>query len=798
MTHRFSAVSVLLGLVASLAMAVAPARAAERAPLSVVVVLDTSGSMAEAGHDPKEISKFAVEVLAHFLDDADRLGVVPLGAATETVGVAPVGGLRGTLGDRLAALQYGGGTPCAERLRVASGLLLGSRPAAGTASLVFLTDGVCDPVEDKTGEKRQAIARELRDAGMPIFGIPLGAAADLAAVRQLSAGAELEWTVERVDQARQLPALFARLSAALRHTEARVLALGRGAQSLELDPYLRSVTLLVTVDGGPVSLRGLRDPSGDAIAAAPVEGIFPRGEKRKAESSGYSLLKLVAPEAGTWSLDVKAASDPSAIVVYDYDLRAVLSSPDAAAVKPGGTATLAATLETPSGEPVAAGFLKDASVSLQARAPSDAEWRDLGAMRWDGVAAFVADAPVGEFGRHRFRARVQRGKSLDLRTYAEVIAVPGLNLAAPADGCLASKGPSSFAATLDPPPRDGAAAGALDVRLWAAGPGDAQAKPVAALPWDPDRQAFAGSWTPPAAGTWHVEARLQGGPGVASQSAVVGSERVDYHLELDTAPLDFGSFKAGDEREVSAAWTQASVSHPLTATIDTASATLPEGASLAAPAAPLNPNAVAPLSLKLLASADSPGGTVGGDITVHISGRCLPPPGLAFTVPLRANIVPLTFWEKLWRFWQLHRALVITLALLALALLYLLLLAICASRTHSFDPHVQILRSDNPHSFPGSRPIVSFSGTRRRVLIPLRCRSARLYWNSPVKDFGATHHPTWYLQAGPNNGIRLVAPKGFDIQATSTVTMDFQPIEVPRDIARGMIYKVGETHFKIE
>lgn len=788
----------MLGLVASLGLAVAPVWAAERAPLSVVVVLDTSGSMGQAGHDPNEISKFAVEVLAHFLDDADRLGVVPLGSATETIAVAPVGALRETLGERLAVLRYDGGTPCAERLRIASGLLLAGRPAPGTGSLVFLTDGTCDPREDATGEKRQAIARELKDAGMPIFGIPLGAEADVAAVRELSAGAELEWTVERVEQARQLPVLFARLSAALRRTEARVLTLGRGAQTLELDPYLRSVTLLVTVDGGPVSLRRLRDPSGEAVTATPVEGIFPRGEKHKADSSGYSLLKLVAPEAGTWSLEVKAASDPSAIVVYDYDLRATLTTPDPAAIRPGGVAKLAATLETPSGEPVAAGFLKDASVSLQARGPSDAEWHDLGAMRWDGVAAFVADAPVSEFGRHRFRARVERGKSLDLRTYLEVIAVPGVSLAALADGCLASDGASSFVATLDPAPRDGTAADALDVRLWAAGPSDPEAKPVAALAWDADRRVFAGSWTPPSAGTWHLQARLQGGPGVASQSAVIDGERVDTRLDLAPSAVDFGSFKAGDERQVAVAWTDASLSHPLTATIDATGATLPEGVTLDAPSTQLDPGATAPLPLRLIASAESPGGAVGGQLTVHVTGRCLPPPGLAFTVPLSGDVVPLTFWEKLWRFWQLHRALVITLALIMLALLYLLLLAICASRTHTFDPLVHVLRGDKPNEFTQGRPIVSYTGTHRRVLIPLRCRSARLYWNIDTKDFGATYHPTWYLQAAPNSTIRLVAPTGFDIQAASTVTMDFQPIEVPRDIARGMIYKVGETLFKIE
>jgi hypothetical protein len=597
MKHAAWTMVIAASLVASMGLAAAPARAEGRAPLSVVVVLDTSGSMAEPGHDPKEISKFAVEVLAHFLDDADHLAVVPLGGATVAIELAAVGALRAALGDRLAALRYGGGTPCAERLQIASGLLLGSRPAPGTGSIVFLTDGVCD---GDSGEKSLTIARELREAGLPIFGIPLGAEADLAAVRGLSAGAELEWPVERVEQARQLPALFARLSAALRQTEARELALGRGSQTLEVDPYLRSVTLLVTVDGGPVSLRGLRDPSGEAVATTPVEGIFPRGEKRKAQASGYSLLKLVAPEAGAWTLNVSAAQDPSAIVVYDYDLRAVLRVAGASALRPGESAKLAATLETPAGEPVAGGFLKDTQVGLQVRGPSDPEWRDLGSMRWDGVASFVAEVPVDGFGRYRFRARAQRGKSLDLRTYAEVVASPGLTLTGPDDGCLPADAAASWTARLEPPAGAGDPA-QLDVRLWAAGPGDEDSKPVAALAWDPRQHVFAGSWLAPSVGAWRLEARLQGGPGVAAQSAALQAQRVQSTLSLEDAPLDFGTIKAGDEVGVSLDWTEAALSHAMTATVDLSGARRPTGVALDASAPELRPGVIAPVAVILRA-----------------------------------------------------------------------------------------------------------------------------------------------------------------------------------------------------
>src|SRR5690606_33153295 len=146
-----------------------------------------------------------------------------------------------------------------------------------------------------------------------------------------------------------------------------------------------SVTLLATVDGGDVSLSRLADPSGERAAATPVEGRFPKNERRRQRASGYSILKLTNPEPGPWTVHVTAAADPSAVIVYDYDLRAALeprpAAPPAdsgAPPRPGQPVTARATLRAPPGDPVDARFLAGASASLQIRGPNDTAWRDLG------------------------------------------------------------------------------------------------------------------------------------------------------------------------------------------------------------------------------------------------------------------------------------------------------------------------------------------------------------------------------------------------------------------------------------
>lgn len=796
-------------------LAAAPADA--RDPLTVVVVLDTSGSMAAAGHDPNQISKFAVEVLAAFLADDDRLGVVPLGGATAAIPPTRLADLRPTLADQLAAIPIAGGTPCHTSLDAARAMLTAARPPPGAGSVVLLTDGVChegDRDKPTKDAATLATAAALRADGVPLFGVPLGADADLAFVRELSAGTELDWTLARVDQARQLPALFAALSAALQRTEARATPLSRGAQTLELDPYLRSVTLLATVDGGDVSIARLADPSGERAAVTPIEGRFPKNERRRQRTSGYSILKLTHPEPGPWTVQVTAAADPSAVIVYDYDLRAALEIRPAdasegadAAPRPGQTVTARATLRTPAGDPVDARFLEGASASLQIRGPNDAAWRDLGPLTWDGVAWFTAAVPLADLGRHRLRAQLTRGHSLDLRTTLDVTTAPGLRLVAPTGPCLAEDAARYVAAPIVADDGDHAALdaafAALDARLWAAPGPDAELEPVARLPWDPAARAFAGDWAVPAPGAWVVEARLSAGPGVTARSAPVSLSRVHFALALPSDPVEFGTFKAGGGARAEVPWQAAATSHDLLLSADTSRAVLPEGARLEVVATPPAPGAdpadapddVPAVAIRLDTDDGSPGGAVGGVVTLTASHLCAPDGAVTLEVPLRGEIVPLTFWERLANWVRDNPGVIIGLGVLLLLLLYLLKVVLCMRRTHAFDDTLSVAVGEGLRSFTEPRRLRDHTGARRKVA--LRCRHARLYWNVHDDNFGDTRDRVWWLEATRDGGARLVLPDGATAESASEATRQFNPLPTPADLHRGVIYKVGDVTFKL-
>ncbi len=253
-------------------------------------------------HDPKRLSQFAVETLAQFLDDDDRLGVVPLGPG-ETLPLTPVATVRMGLGEYLGGLVFSGGTPCLDALEGAHALLRSSPTDPSNQVIVFLTDGVCHEGDrDKAIRDATLIDRveEMARHGRRLFGIALGPEADAAFVGTLSQLTDAEWPAEPVRDARQLPAIFARLSASFRATEAKDLTLSVGEAVLPIDPYLRRLTVLATAESQPVATPDPRSPSDDT-SAKPISGRFPKTGRTY---SGWSLLRLDRPEAGDWKVRV--------------------------------------------------------------------------------------------------------------------------------------------------------------------------------------------------------------------------------------------------------------------------------------------------------------------------------------------------------------------------------------------------------------------------------------------------------------------------------------------------------------
>ncbi len=814
----------LRGLAVAMVMVVAAmwqgrSLAAEPTGLDVVVVLDVSGSMKT--HDPRRLSQFAVEVLTAFLGDGDRIGLVPLGGDAAPLPLAPVTEAREALPGHLEGLAYGGGTPCDRALEAADKLLDSATSDPARQVVVFLTDGVChEGAADKRTRDESLLARAtaMGGRGRRIFGIPLGPEADLALVSSLTALSETDFSPSRVDDARQLPAQFARLSALFRGTEARQLPLARGPNTLEVDPYVRRLTLLGTADRAPLALSVPTPPEGASAAALArvASGRFP---KAGASWSGWSTLHLDRPDAGAWRLDASEAG--AAVIVYDYDLSPTLvasrrdGTPLEGGVAAGETMRLEATLVTPQGEPVTAAFLAAATVRLDVRAPGETEWRTLGAMTPDSAGRLVQETAFQALGRHLLRARIVRGESLDLTAWLPLSVGPVLTLPSGATDeragglrCLDPDGENRFDVVLKdalgaPLASNDGLLTELDLSLWA-GPGEAAETPlsrVALFAKAPDAPgAFTARWKPPAPGPWRTELRaVSAAPSprggnldlrVPGPPAFAPTPRLSVEGAAPALAL-----RPGDEVRFTLTARNEGASPPLTYRADLSGLSLPSGVTAGAETTGDT------VAVTVRASEELPAdGPISGVIRVVADGPCVS--GLdAGTIALAGSATTFTFWEA----WG---DLILAAIVLFILLLIVLKVVRCRSHTYSFrtDPMVTygpVIGADDETQFrPAAGRTSSHDVVPRRVLFG--CRSARIHWFQSNDAFQRQGDgKSFFLEACPGGQIQLVT-RGAMVELwnwnhTARLPKPDQPASgvATLPLRTGVTYRIGNAYFSI-
>jgi len=149
-------------------MADAPAaeKAPIRAPLSLAVVLDTSGSM--SGAKIEDAKKSLLRLLADMRDE-DEIAVIRYSDSSEMIQqLAKVGSVRGSLPQRIRELEAGGGT------NIPGGLSHGLR-ALDEASkgrvrrIVLVSDGL-----DSTRAQAEALARTSFASGITVSSLGIG------------------------------------------------------------------------------------------------------------------------------------------------------------------------------------------------------------------------------------------------------------------------------------------------------------------------------------------------------------------------------------------------------------------------------------------------------------------------------------------------------------------------------------------------------------------------------------------------------------------------------------------------
>ena len=153
-------------LFAELRLAADDASARERAPLSMVVVLDTSGSM--DGDKIAQAKDSVLRLIAEMRDD-DEIALVRYSSDSELVQpLARVGSVRAALGERIRSISASGGTNIAPALQ--HGLRALAEAGKGRVRrVVLVSDGL-----DSTRAQSESVARESAERGVTTSALGIG------------------------------------------------------------------------------------------------------------------------------------------------------------------------------------------------------------------------------------------------------------------------------------------------------------------------------------------------------------------------------------------------------------------------------------------------------------------------------------------------------------------------------------------------------------------------------------------------------------------------------------------------
>lgn len=782
-----------------------------RKPLRVVLVLDSSGSMSTS--DPKGLSRFSAEVLSWFLDDQDRLGVVWL----NTPGVGPtavrdakadlepalVSALRPALHERMAAVAYGGETPCLEALTAARAKL---GDGDEQKAIVFVTDGVCeDHVPEKVRSARRAdllrVAKELGDAHVPVFGIGLGPddpkKLDFGFIQEIARANGDEHLATHVRAPEDLPAVFADVSGRLRNTQKRSVELLPGTSQLLVDTYLHSLTLLVAVDAGASPLGGVHSPDGASHPEAVHQGIFRFGSR---DVASFGIVRVQAPASGQWSLDVTAAKPTLAHAVFDYDLRA--RTDVECPTKPGDTPKVRASLVGSDGTTVTEPALLGGLVGKLEIAPKGAPTFALVA---DGVrptsAGFVVFELAGERdGAQSLRVALRNDdRHFDVRDAAEAFLGGRAYVLPPGGACLAPGRPVVLEGRVE-----GRALGNVpDVVLRAEGSATSPTTVHANAPDATGR--FTVTWTPSAPGTYLADARL-GDLVCPTPTEPVQVRVIDERLTV-RGPRD-GAFELTPGRgvELPLELDGSGLSQAVHAELDRSALRLPEGVTLETAAVDVAPGTKKTLTVRLTTTCCTRAAALGGELRVALSLPCTGPTVVS-AGPLTGAMRDLPWWARVECWWKLHKAHVAIGVPVGLFVAYWLLVLLCAIRKHIFPHDLKIVVNDKDEFSPDQvQTLRNVGSVTRRLLCPFCCINARATYSEIAQGFEISAEPSpWYLESvgeesttsegGVSAPVVLVAPADVEVATRAAIGGAFGvrsapglPTRIP--VLKDQVYRV--------
>ncbi|MDO3412736.1 vWA domain-containing protein [Saccharibacillus sp. CPCC 101409] len=344
------------------------------APIDAVLVLDASNSMAKS--DPQKIGNEAMRLFIDMLPvRGDRVGIVSYTdvvqrekALLKIESQADKDELKTFIGQ----LGRGAYTDTAVGITEAVNMLSRSAQSGTEPMIVLLADGNTElnstktKTLDQSEQELAASVQKAKDAGIPIYTIGLNADGKLNQAELEKLSSETSGKSFVTTSADELPEILSEIFAS--HQQLNVVPV----DSLTGTGDFQDVTISVpnaNVMEANVSITSskkvevkLKDPSG---AAVPI----PSDAVALSTSKTYSLVKMIRPQEGDWTLSVKGADKDQIDInlVFNYDLELAVDPLPASSYGKGDAVPVSAYLVS-GGQPLSSPELyKTMQATLVAR-----------------------------------------------------------------------------------------------------------------------------------------------------------------------------------------------------------------------------------------------------------------------------------------------------------------------------------------------------------------------------------------------------------------------------------------------
>jgi len=291
------------------------AQTAPAAPIDVRILIDVSGSM--KANDPANLRVPALRLVAELMPRGAQAGIWLFSERVEplvAVGTVDATWKTGALKVLDRIHSRGRFTDIEAALAAASEDWDTSNDAAVERHIILLTDGMVDVSQAAadSAESRSRILDEqlarIKRQGAQIHTIALSANSDKELLTTL-AGATEAWA-EEVESAASLQRVFLHMFEQAAKPDSIPLL----DNQFEVDSSVSEMTLLVFRTEGAEPLQ-LRNPAGARMTAVSHDDSV-----RWREDSGYDLVTVTGPDAGSWQINTTPDPDNRVMIVTDLKL----------------------------------------------------------------------------------------------------------------------------------------------------------------------------------------------------------------------------------------------------------------------------------------------------------------------------------------------------------------------------------------------------------------------------------------------------------------------------------------------